>query len=95
MKSMMEHIPYPRGNALTRSFDRVPAWLVQTVVATAISGLIAWTTWSTAATIKHETRIAVVETRTNGIDKSLDEIKDGQKEMNRKLDVMIESRHGR
>jgi len=79
-------------NALSRSMERIPMWLVQAVVGVLLSGLVAWTTWATATTTKNDARIAVVEDHQKGIDKNLDEIKDTQREMNHKLDKLIERR---
>ncbi len=69
-------------------------WIVQTVLGAVLSGGIAWTTWATVTANRHETKIAVVETKVNNVDKSLDEIKGEQKdfrnETNKKLDRLLE-----
>jgi hypothetical protein len=67
-------------------------WIVQAVVGLALTSMASWATWASVATWKHETRLAVVETRTDGIDKSLTEIKASQSEINHKLDRLIERR---
>jgi len=79
-------------NALSRSVDRAPMWLVQAVVGILLTSGVAWATWASVTAWKHDTRITVTETRVEGLDKTLTEIKDGQKEMNRKLDRLIERR---
>lgn len=80
------------ANNLSRSLNTVPSWIVQVVVGTMITALVAWTTWATATTQKHETRIAVVETRTNGIDESLKEIKANQKDQTQMLQRLLTRR---
>jgi len=77
-------------NALSRSVDRVPMWIMQAVVGVILSGGIAWCTWASVASWKHEARIGVVETKVNDIHDDIAEIKDGNKEMNRKLDRLLE-----
>lgn len=68
--------------------ERVIAW----IAAAVITALISWATWSTAQTSKHDVRISVVETRTDNIDKSLDEIKANQKETNRLIERLAARR---
>ena len=51
------------------------------VIGVSLTALITWSTWATALGIKHETRLSIVETRTDNIDHSLTEIKEGQKEI--------------
>jgi septation ring formation regulator EzrA len=77
------------ANNLSKRLDQVPSWIVQTVVGAALTGLIAWATWATATTSKHETRISVVETRTDNIDKSLTEIKSNQKDQTEMLQKLL------
>ena len=79
-------------NALSRSLDRVPMWLVQTVVATFLTAAVAWTTWASVTTWKHDTRITVVEDRIDTVKRDLSEIKEGQREINHKLDRLIDRR---
>lgn len=67
-------------------------WIIQAFLATILTGGVAWCTWASVSTWKHEVRIGVVETKVEDIHKDIDEIKDGQKEMNRKLDRLIERR---
>lgn len=82
----------PSSNALSRSINKVPMWIIQAAIAAILSGGIAWCTWASVATWRHEVRIGVVETRVEDIHRDIDEIKDGQKEINRKLDRLIERR---
>ena len=67
-------------------------WIIQLVLGAVLTGGIAWCTWASVSSWKHEVRIGVVETKMDGFSSDLDEIKDGQKEMNRKLDRLIERR---
>lgn len=74
----------------------VPSWMVKAIVGTLITALIggaaAWgRTLSTKAN-SHETRITVTEDRVDRLKGDVAEIKDGVKEMNRKLDRLIERR---
>jgi hypothetical protein len=82
-------------NALSRSMSTVPMWIVQAVVAVLLSGGVAWCTWASVSSWKHEQRIAVVETKVDVVKDDITEIKDGNKEMNRKLDRLLEQRRGR
>jgi hypothetical protein len=80
-------------NALSRSIDRVPLWIIQAIFGVVLSGSIAWATWASTSSWKHEKQIAVVEAKVDDIHGDIAEIKDGQKEMNRKLDRLIERRN--
>lgn len=82
-------------NALSRSIGRVPMWLLQAMFGAILSGGIAWTTWATVASNKHESKIAVVEAKMDAVKDDIQEIKDGQKEMNQKLDRLIERQSAR
>lgn len=73
-------------NALSRSMGKIPMWVVQAAVGILFSSIVAWTTWATATTQKHETRIAVTETTTTSIKEDIKELKEGQKDNSRKLD---------
>jgi hypothetical protein len=79
-------------NALSRSMQKVPMWIVQAAIGILLTGGATWVTWASVTSWKHETRITVTETRVDGITKSLDEIKEGQKDMSKKLDRLIERR---
>lgn len=81
------------SNSLSRSLGTIPMWIVQAIVGLVLSGGVAWCTWASVSNWKHEVRIGVVETKVDDIHKDIDEIKDGQKEMNRKLDRLIERGH--
>lgn len=74
-------------NALSRS-----RWIVQAVVGLVLSAGVAWTTWASVTAWKHDSRISVVETKVDVVKSDITEIKDGQKEMNQKLDRLIERR---
>ena len=77
-------------NALSRSIDRVPMWMVQAAAVALLTGGISWCTWASVASWKHEVRIGVVETKVDGVKDDIKEIKEGQKETNRKLDRLLE-----
>lgn len=82
----------PTHNALSRSMDQVPMWLIQSAIAIALSSLLAWATWASVTSWKHDTRIGVVETKVDVVKDDIKEIKEGQKDINRKLDRLIERR---
>lgn len=77
-------------NALSRSLGSVPMWVIQTILGVLLSSGVAWATWASVISWKHEVRISNVETRVSDIKDDITEIKDGQKEMNHKLDRLIE-----
>ena len=77
-------------NALSRSIEKVPMWVLQAVFGTLLSAGVAWTTWATVTANKHEAKIQVVETKVDALKSDISDIKDGQKEMNKKLDRLIE-----
>jgi len=79
-------------NALSRSIEKVPMWLLQAVFGTILTGAVAWATWSTATENRHTAEIAVVQTKVDGMKDDLKDIKEGQKSMNDKLDRLIERR---
>jgi len=79
-------------NALSRSIEKVPMWLLQAVFGALLSGGIAWTTWATVSENKHTAEIAVVQTKMDSIKEDMKDIKEGQKTMNDKLDRLIERR---
>ena len=79
-------------NALSRSLDRIPMWMIQTALGAVLSGGIAWTTWATVQTNNHATKIAVVETKVDDVQSDIHEIKELAKETNKKLDRVIEGR---
>lgn len=78
------------SNALSRSIGSVPMWIVQTIVGLALSGGVAWCTWASVSSWKHEVRINVVESKVDDIHGDIGEIKGDVKEMNQKLDRLIE-----
>ena len=82
-------------NALSRSMEQVPMWIMQTVLGAVLSGGLAWCTWASVSSWRHEQRIAVVETKVDGVKDDIVEIKDGQKAMNQKLDRLLEQRASR
>jgi hypothetical protein len=77
---------------MSRAFGALPMWVIQTVVGLVLSGGIAWCTWASVSSWKHEVRIGVVETKVDDIHGDISEIKEMQKETNRKLDRLIERR---
>lgn len=79
-------------NALSRSMEQVPMWLVQAVVGLLLTSGVAWATWASVTAWKHDSRISVVETKVESVKDDIKEIKDGQKEMNQKLDRILEAR---
>ncbi len=78
------------SNSLSRSLGQVPMWIVQAIVGLVLSGGVAWCTWASVSNWKHEVRIGVVETKVDDIHSDIGEIKEMQKETNRKLDRLIE-----
>ena len=82
-------------NALSRSMSTVPMWIVQAVVGILLTSGVAWATWASVSSWSNAARISVVETKVDGVRDDIAEIKDGNKEMNRKLDRLLESRRGR
>lgn len=71
-----------------KMMEHILAW----IAAAVMTALISWATWSTAQTSNHGVRLSVVETRTNNIDKSLDEIKANQRETNRLIEQLAARR---
>lgn len=69
-------------------------WVVKAVVTTAITlalgGAVAWAAKLSSTSHDHETRITVNTTQIGDVKDDIKEIKDGQKEMNQKLDRLIE-----
>lgn len=79
-------------NALSRSIERVPMWVLQALFGVILSGGVAWTTWATVTANQHEAKILVVETKVDDIHKDIAEIKRGQQRIDDKLDRLIERR---
>ena len=77
-------------NALSRSMGTIPMWVMQAAVGLMLSAGVAWTTWASVTSWKHDTRIGIVETRVESVRDDIKEIKDGQKEILQKLDKMNE-----
>jgi len=78
----------------------VPVWVIQSVVGILLASLVSWASWTTATTMKHETALATTKTDVDNVKGDISEIKDGMKEiregsrdMNKKLDRLIERRH--
>jgi hypothetical protein len=67
-------------------------WVIQAIIGLVLSGGAAWCTWASVSSWKHEVRIGVIESKVEDIHTNIAEIKDGQKEMNAKLDRLIERR---
>ncbi len=67
-------------------------WLIQAIVGLLLTSGVAWATWASVTAWKHDSRIGVVEVKVDGVKDDITEIKDGQKEMNRKLDRILEQR---
>ena len=86
-------------NQLSRHIDRLPAWIPQLVVGLVLSSLIAWTTWASVASWRHETRITVTERDVRDVKVDIVEIKDAQKKQIEKLDeikmLLIQRPRGR
>ena len=65
----------------------VPGWLWRGVIGTGASLLITGASWLAVKAVRvateHETRISVIEEHNKSIDKSLEEIKEGQQEQAR------------
>jgi hypothetical protein len=78
------------NNALSRSLSTLPMWLVQGAIAVLLSGGITWCTWASVSNWKHEVRLGIVETKVDNVHQDIQDIKDSQLEMNRKLDRLIE-----
>jgi hypothetical protein len=62
----------------------LPLWVVQAIFGILLTSGVAWVTWATASSWKHETRITVVEDHQKGMDKKLDEINGDVKELLRR-----------
>ena len=77
-------------NALSRSMNTIPMWIVQALVGILLTSGVAWATWASVSSWKQAERISVVETKVDDVHGDINEIKDSQKEMNRKLDRLIE-----
>jgi hypothetical protein len=82
-------------NALSRSMNTVPMWIVQAAVGILLTSGVAWATWASVSSWKQESRISVMETKVDGVKDDIKDIKDGQKEINQKLDRMLERRSDR
>lgn len=80
------------SNALSRSMGRIPLWIIQVILGAILTGGIAWCTWASVSSWKHEVRIGVVETRVDSVQQNITDIKEMQKETNQKLDRLIERR---
>jgi hypothetical protein len=77
-------------NALSRGIGSVPMWFIQAILGVLLTSALAWGTWASVTTWKHETRIAVTERDVSTLKDNIKEIKDGNREMNRKLDRLLE-----
>ena len=83
------------GNGTTThdAMERIPLWLFQTIIGMLLTGALAWVTWASTSSWKHEVRITAVEGTVSDVKSDVIEIKDGQKTINAKLDRLIERRH--
>jgi hypothetical protein len=70
--------------------NTIPMWIVQVGVGLLLSSGVAWATWASVSSWKQEGRISVVETKVDGVKDDIKDIKDSQKEMNQKLDRLME-----
>ena len=74
----------------------IPMWVVQAVTGILLTSGVAWATWASVTSWKHETRITVTEQKVDGVKEDVTEIKQEQKEMrnemNTKLDRLLERR---
>ena len=70
----------------------IPAWVLQTVVGAILTAALTWGSWTSISLQRHESRIAVSESRANTVDKSIDEIKQSQLRIEDKLDRILEGR---
>jgi len=61
-------------------------WLTRAVITIILTGAVAWVTWASTTTWKHETRITVAETKVDAVKQDISDLKEGQKEQTRKLD---------
>jgi hypothetical protein len=71
----------------------VPSWAIRAVITTIVglflTGFVTWGAHLSDADAKHETRISVLEDHIKGEDKSLEELKQGQRDMDEKLDRIL------
>lgn len=79
-------------NALSRKLEATPMWVLQALLGIVLSGGVAWTTWATVTSYKHEAAIQVVQTKQDAMADDMKEIKDGTKELNQKVDRLLERR---
>jgi hypothetical protein len=82
-------------NALSRSMNTLPMWVLQTLLGLLLAGALSWATWTTKSSMAQQTKLAVAETKVDALKSDIGEIKDVQKEMNHKLDWLIKRRPGR
>lgn len=80
-----------RDNALSRSVGQIPAWVVQALLGVMLTSGVAWATWSTVTSWRHEVRISTTEDRVETTKDSITEIKASQRRVEDKLDRIIES----
>ena len=88
----MSHTVAPRDNALSRSVGTVPMWLIQSIVGVLLAGALTWVTFIAGATAKNTVEIAVVHEQVGSVKGDIGDIKEAQKETNRKLDRLLERR---
>jgi hypothetical protein len=74
----------------------VPGWIVKVVITAVLGALItgasAWGVHLSTKSNDHEKRIAVTETKVDDVKDDIGEIKVSQKEMNNKLDLLLQQR---
>jgi len=70
------------GSALST----IPLWVVQAIFGLLLTSGVAWVTWATASSWKHEARIAVTETKVDAVKQDISDIKGEQKAQSQKLD---------
>jgi hypothetical protein len=73
-------------NRLSRSLSRIPMWVVQIAVSAILTGGIAWCTWASVSSWKHEVRIGVVEAKVEDVHTDIQDLKLGQKETDQKIE---------
>ena len=78
---------------VSQSMERIPMWLFKSIVGILLTSGLAWVTWASTSSWKHEVRITAVEGTVTDVRDDIVEIKDGQKTINAKLDRLIERRH--
>lgn len=64
----------------------IPLWVVQAIFGLLLTSGVAWVTWATASSWKHEARISVTETKVDAVKQDIQDIKANQAKQDEKLD---------